>query len=84
MEKMFKGLFFICIGIFSSFFINIFIIDEILIPDQCVYHSLVEAPKNELINLFYTFGYHPEFTDLNMILTVIVGILFGLFLWKKL
>lgn len=79
---------FTIIGIIVIFLFNYLLLERIIIPDPCYYHS---HETTKVFDLFYEFtsseGYHPTPTKLNLILTLITGamagLLFGLKLTKK-
>ena len=66
-------------GMFLAFLFNYLILDKILIPDPCYYHS---HDTNKLFDIFYELtaseGYHPFPTKFNFILTATFGAIFGL------
>lgn len=67
------------VGIVLAFFFNYFILDKILIPDPCYYHS---HDTNKLFDIFYNLpaseGYHPFPTKFNFVFTTIIGAILGL------
>ena len=76
---------FILIWLVVMYILNFFILEKIIIPDPCYYHS---HDTNKVFDLFYELtakeGYHPTPTRLNVILTLITGGLAGLILGIKL
>lgn len=70
-------------GIITTFFINYYILEPMLVPDPCAYH--VEE-TSVLFNLFYTMksseGFHPLPSVFNFIVTLSLGTLIGLLLYK--
>lgn len=69
---------FIIIGVLTFLVLNFIILDKLLIPDPCYYHN---RETGFLFNLFYDTpsfnGGHPMPTNFNIILTIIIGGLFG-------
>jgi len=61
-----------------SLFLNFAVIDKLIIPDPCYYHT---NEMNPILNLFYTSssasGGHPEMNLFNIIFTIIIGGLIG-------
>ena len=74
------GLFAI-LGMISTFIVNYFILEKLIIPDPCYYHS---HDTTKLFDLFYSLtsaeGFHPIPTILNFSLTLTIGILIGVLL----
>lgn len=72
-------------GIFLAVIFNFIVLENILIPDPCYYHS---HDTNMLFDLFYELtaseGYHPFPTRFNFILTICIGALAGFTLSKRL
>jgi len=66
------------LGLVSMFILNFFILQNILIPDPCYYHS---HDTNKDFDLFYEMtaneDYHPTPTRLNLISTLTIGGLTG-------
>ncbi len=66
-------------GTVLAFVFNFFILDKILIPDPCYYHS---HDTNKVFDIFYELtsgdGYHPFPTKFNFIFTATIGAIFGL------
>jgi ABC-type antimicrobial peptide transport system permease subunit len=66
-------------GIVLAFVFNFLILEKILIPDPCYYHT---HDANKVFDLFYELtsaeGYHPFPTKFNFIFTAIIGAVFGL------
>ena len=66
-------------GTVLAFVFNFFILDTILIPDPCYYHS---HDTNKVFDIFYDLpsseGYHPFPTKFNFIFTSTIGAIFGL------
>ena len=58
--------------------LNFFVLENILIPDPCYYHS---RDTTMLFDLFYDLpsfaGYHPVPTIFNFIFTMVIGALTG-------
>ena len=58
--------------------LNFFILDKILIPDPCYYHS---HDTNKVFDVFYELrsseGFHPFPTTFNFIFTGVIGALLG-------
>lgn len=67
------------IGMASTFFLNFFWFEGILIPDPCYYH---EHDTNFIFDLFYEItasnGDHPFPTIFNLIFTLTIGALIGI------
>lgn len=66
-------------GIVLAFVFNFLILDKILIPDPCYYHT---HDTNKVFDIFYELtsddGYHPFPTKFNFIFTATIGAIFGL------
>jgi hypothetical protein len=66
-------------GAVLAFLFNFLILDKILIPDPCYYHS---HDTNKVFDIFYELtsgeGYHPFPTKFNFIFTASFGAIFGL------
>jgi len=66
-------------GTVLAFIFNFLVLDKILIPDPCYYHS---HDTNFVFDLFYEItsndGFHPFPTKFNFIFTAIVGASIGL------
>ena len=62
------------LGAVTAYFLNLGVLDKILIPDPCYYHS---HDTNLLIELFYkmtaTEGFHPTPSNLNLLITYNIG-----------
>jgi hypothetical protein len=67
-------------GAITALMLNFLIIQNILIPDPCYYHS---HETGKLFDIFYEMtaaeGYHPLPTRFNLIFTILLGALSGLF-----
>ncbi len=70
---------FTILGIFLLFVFNFLILERVIIPDPCYYHS---HDTNKVFDLFYELtaqeGYHPTPTRLNVVLTLTTGAIIGL------
>jgi uncharacterized membrane protein YgaE (UPF0421/DUF939 family) len=68
----------ILIGIVLAFVLNLYILENILIPDPCYYHS---HNTNAVFDIFYDLpaseGYHPFPTIFNFIFTTVIGAMIG-------
>jgi hypothetical protein len=66
-------------GTVLAFVFNYLILDKILIPDPCYYHT---HDTNKVFDIFYELssaeGYHPFPTKFNFIFTATLGAIFGL------
>lgn len=66
-------------GIVLAFLFNFIILDKILIPDPCYYHT---NDTNKVFDIFYELnsgdGYHPFPTMFNFIFTATIGAILGL------
>ena len=66
------------IGAVSTFALNFFFLEHLLIPDPCYYHN---RDTSLLFDLFYDLasveGGHPSPTGFNLLLTLAVGLLSG-------
>ncbi len=66
-------------GMGLIFMLNFFLIENIIIPDPCYYHS---HDTNKVFDIFYELpawnGDHPVPTIFNFIFTLTIGILLGL------
>lgn len=66
-------------GIVLAFVFNFLILDKILIPDLCYYHT---NDTNKVFDIFYELtsrdGYHPFPTKFNFIFTATIGAILGL------
>jgi len=62
---------FVILGLVVMYVLNFFVLERIIIPDPCYYHS---HDTNKVFDLFYELtakeGYHPTPTRLNLILTL--------------
>jgi len=71
--------------IVGVFLFNYLFLERLIIPDPCYYHS---HETTMLFDLFYELtaseGYHPTPTIFNLILTLIIGTVAGVFLGLKL
>ena len=76
-KKVFTALL-ITIGVIGTFVLNYYLLEKILIPDPCHYHTL---ETNILFDIFYDTpsfnGDHPFPTIFNLIFTLTVGALLG-------
>lgn len=73
-------------GVALFYFLNYYLIQNLIIPDICYYHS---RETNFIFDMFYTLDFpgsngHPIPTTFNLILTVITGGAFGLCTFKSL
>jgi hypothetical protein len=83
MKRILKIIGFCILGLVVTFVLNFFILERLIIPDPCYYHS---HDANNFFDLFYEFtaveGFHPTPTILNLVLTLttgsIVGLVFGI------
>ena len=70
---------FTALGIITFFVFNYLVLERIIIPDPCYYHS---HDTTKFFDLFYEItageGYHPTPTNLNKILTLTTGAITGL------
>ena len=84
LRRSIKSLALFLISIIGVAFLNFGIVEQIIIPDPCLYHT---KETTFLWNLFYTLsgaeGYHPFPTLLNFILTLIVGVFVGFWLTRR-
>jgi hypothetical protein len=75
---------FTTLGLVLMYALNYFLLERLIIPDPCYYHS---HDTNKVFDLFYELtaqeGYHPTPTKLNLILTLTIGALIGLILGIK-
>lgn len=66
-------------GTVLAFVFNFLILNKMLIPDPCYYHS---HDTNKVFDIFYELtsgeGYHPFPTKFNFIFTATIGAIFGL------
>lgn len=66
-------------GAILAFLFNFLILDKILIPDPCYYHS---HRTNKVFDIFYELtagdGFHPYPTPFNFIFTLTIGALSGM------
>jgi len=66
-------------GAIVAFFFNVYILENILIPDPCYYHV---RTTSLLFDVFYSTptynGGHPMPTSLNIVLSLIIGGILGL------
>ncbi len=66
-------------GVVLTYVFNFFILDKVLIPDPCYYHT---HNTNKIFDVFYELtaaeGYHPSPTTFNFILTMTIGAILGL------
>jgi hypothetical protein len=80
--------FFIILGVIITFCLNFFFIENLVIPKPCYYHNNPTIEMSNLFSLFYKItpseGYHPFPSTLNFTLTLLIGILAGLFFGLKL
>lgn len=82
--KFLKGLVITILSIIVIAFLNFGVIQSIIIPDPCLYHRKEITPTWELFYyLSAAEGYHPFPTLFNFSLTLIVGIIVGLILSKR-
>ena len=75
------GFLFCClVGLVTTFVLG-FMIEGIIIPDPCEYHS---KETTWLFDLFYKMisdeGYHPSPTTFNYVVTISLGIALGIFI----
>ncbi len=79
MKRIFKIIGFCILGLVITFVLNFFILERIIIPDECYYYS---HDTNKIFDLFYELtaaeGFHPTPTILNLGLTFMTGIIAGL------
>ena len=70
---------FMTLSIITVYVLNFFILENIIIPDPCYYHS---HETNQIFDLFYDLpaaeGFHPVPTRFNLFLTLITGGLTGM------
>jgi ribose/xylose/arabinose/galactoside ABC-type transport system permease subunit len=71
-------------GAILALLLNVFVLEKIVIPDPCYYHS---HDTSKSFDLFYEFkaidGGHPSPTWLNLIVTILIGALTGLILGAR-
>lgn len=71
-------------GALLAFLLNVCLLEKLLIPDPCYYHS---HEGGRLFHWFYdlpaTEGGHPVPTKLNMIITLLLGAIGGWLLARK-
>ncbi len=74
---------FCLLGMFGMAFTNFIVLDRILIPDPCKYHT---ASTTMLFDLFYVIksaeGFHPAPSLFNYLFTIGVGIFIGYWVFK--
>jgi hypothetical protein len=79
MIRVLKIIVFCFIGLILTFVLNYFVIEKLLIPNPCYYHS---RDASQIFDLFYELptsaGCHPVPTILNLTLTLLTGISGGL------
>ena len=73
-----------CMGALLTYLFNFFVLERIIIPDPCYYHS---HDTNKIFDLFYDLtakeGFHPTPSNLNTILTLGIGATVGAILGVK-
>jgi len=73
------------ISIVVIFIFNYLLLERLIIPDPCYYHS---HDATKIFDLFYELtaseGYHPTPTKFNLIITLITGAMSGLLFGLKL
>lgn len=78
-KKILKVIGFATLGAIMFFVFNYLVLERIIIPDPCYYHS---HDTTKIFDLFYELtaseGYHPTPTYLNLILTLTAGTATGL------
>lgn len=83
-RKILNRIGFTALGTITFFVLNYFVLERIIIPDPCYYHS---HDTTKFFDLFYELtaneGYHPTPTNLNKILTLTTGVITGLTLGLK-
>mgnify|MGYP003610684090 CR=1 FL=1 len=66
------------IGMVLTFCINFYLLENVIIPDPCYYHS---RDTNIIFDIFYEIpdwnGDHPYPTIFNMIFTIAIGAILG-------
>ena len=66
-------------GAILALLLNVFVLEKMIIPDPCYFHS---HDTSKFFDLFYDFkpvdGGHPSPTGLNLLATILVGALAGL------
>ncbi|MBP8994446.1 MAG: hypothetical protein KBG30_11650 [Bacteroidales bacterium] len=81
MKRILTIIGFCVLGLVVTFVLNFFILERLIIPDPCYYHS---HDTNKIFDLFYELtageGFHPTPTILNLVLTLTAGIIVGLVL----
>ena len=81
MKRILTIIGFCVLGLVVTFVLNFFILERLIIPDPCYYHS---HDTNKIVDLFYELtageGFHPTPTILNLVLTLTAGIIVGLVL----
>jgi hypothetical protein len=79
------------LGMITSLSLNFLIIQNLLIPDPCIYET-ENFKTGWLFNFFYEIssntGYHPEPTIFNIFFTIFIGISLGILtsfklVWKE-
>ena len=84
MSKKIVYLFAILFGGISVFLFNVLLIERLIIPDICYYHS---HDTNFVFDVFYSFppaeGGHPITSDFSMILSFAIGGFFGFYLIRE-
>ncbi len=77
-------MFSICIGGVLAFLLNVLLIESVIIPDICYYHT---HDTNFFIDTFYDFpsseGGHPVPSIINIILSLTVGGIVGFLIVKS-
>ena len=72
------------IGIIVVFLFNYLLLERLIIPDPCYFHS---HDTTKVFDLFYELtaseGYHPTPTRFNLILTLIIGAMTGILIGLK-
>jgi len=75
---------FVFLGAVMALLLNLLLIEQLIIPDLCYYHS---HPTTALFDVFYNFppgeGGHPAPTLFNLIITLLLGGLMGFMLAKR-
>lgn len=79
MIRLFKILGFTMTGIVIVFLFNYLLLEALIIPDPCYYHS---HDTTKLFDLFYELtaseGFHPTPTMFNLVITLVIGAVTGL------
>ena len=79
-KRIFSSLVVIVAVVLIAYSINYFIIDKVVIADECSYDT-DNIKMGTIFNLFYVIssdtGYHPEPSYFNFLFTTIIGLTIG-------